>query len=52
MGPVTTFEEEGGVRAGRIRRAGRSVIQGLANRLGLAEAPRERVRDIFRRRRG
>lgn len=41
---------EGGVRAGRLRRAGRSLLQGLNRRLGGGGVQDERLRDIFRRR--
>jgi hypothetical protein len=48
--PVTLRRSQGGRRPGRIRRAVRSLTQGLARRLGGGDIPTERVRDVFARR--
>lgn len=50
MPGVRRRRREGGVRAGRIRRAGRSIAQGLGRALGGGGVREERLRDIFRRR--
>jgi len=39
-------------RTGRVRRAIRSILQGNRRRRGTGGVGQERIRDIFRRRRG
>ncbi len=51
--PAIRFRADEDIRrAGRLRRAVRSVLQGRRRRRGTGRVANERLRDIFRRRRG